>query len=154
MIRIRMAGLFAGGIVLVALLLGSARGADLQVEAIPSGPNVTVVGVLLNPNKSPATNVWVYVFESKEKGHFTLLMEPPQNGQAKLLNFATTDAKGHFTILVSRAFLETRQAVLCVNLRDNVRGIIPQYPNGKALVVRAPPGSTVVDLGKVVIVTE
>ena len=73
---------------------------------------------------------------------------------AKPLNSSLGQRRGHFTISVICAFLETRQALFCVNLRDNIRGIISQYPNGKPLAVRAPSGTNVVDLGKVIIVTE
>ena len=134
------------GIVSLSHYTGAEKNST-QVEVIPIKGNITMTGVLLNSDKSPAASKQVFILESKKKGTFMLAFEP----DGKIINQGKTNEKGRFKITVNQAFLESRRAVLCVLLQT---GITPQYPNNEPLIVKPPKDTNVVDLGEVIITYE
>ena len=120
---------------------------SMKTETLSSTGKVTVKGILLNNDRSPAFGKQVFVLESIEKGKFMLAF----GADGKIANQAMVGEKGTFSVSVERAFLESRQAVLCVLLQS---GITPQYPNGTPLIVKSPKDSNVVDLGEIIITYE
>lgn len=123
------------------------QSSSIKVEFLPAAGKVTVKGILLNKDRSPASEKQVFVLEFQKRGTFMLASGP----DGKIANQAKVGEKGNFIILVDRAFLSSRQAVLCVLLQG---GITPQYPNGTPLIVKPPSDTNVVDLGEIIITYE
>lgn len=112
--------------------------------ALSTMDKVTVKGVLLNSDGVAAVDKQVFVLESPKKGTFQLASD----STGAIANQGNTDKEGRFKIKVDRAFLESRQAVLCVLLQN---GITPQYPNDVPVVIKPSKGGDVIDLGRITI---